>query len=273
MRKVKSGKILLRDIKHLENSRLRAKTDVGELMHDIEQRGLLENIGVRTTDNALIFGNRRVAAFKKLGYSEIQADFFDDVSDEDLLIANLAENIKRKDIGSIEIGRICKILTEKGMTHSEISTKLGISKSRVDGSVTAYNVTVGTPFEKLVTFGVMGGHNKGIPETLIWKIQNSLSRARRGNKLSKEDWTVLLDYIEQGKLTGYNVTMLRAILLTYRDMSLEDALKILDESKIVYAYLCLNRKELVKAMRKVKIDNEIEFVKHIIKEYNEDLLF
>ena len=272
MKKIRTGKVKLKDIKHIENSRLREKSDVGDLMHDIEQRGLLESIGIRIKDNAIIYGNRRVAAYKKLGYDEIDADFFDDVNDEDLLITNLAENIKRKDIGSVEIGRICRILTAKGMTHSEISVKLGITKSRVSSTITSYNATVGTPFESLVTFGVMGKRHKGIPESIIWKIQDSLGRVW-GRKISKENWNILLNAVEKEKLNSKNLSILRAILMTYKDMSLEDALKILDESKIIYASLCLNREELVKAMRKVKIDSELEFIKYIVKEYNEDLLF
>lgn len=270
MRKIKSEKIKIADIKFLENSRLREKTEVGDLMHDIEQRGLLENVGIRVDDKSIIYGNRRVAAYRKLGYTEIPADFYEDVSDEDLLITNLAENIKRKQIGSIEIGRICKILSEKGMSNTEISSKLGLPKIRIESAVSSYNVTVGTPFEKLVTHGQLGVHSKGIPETLIWKIQTTLGRRR---KLSKEEWALLLKAAEENKITSLNVGMLRAILVTYKGMNLKDALGILEESKIVYSHLCLNREELAKAMRKVKIDSEVEFVKHIIKEYNKDLLF
>ena len=96
MRKIKTGKIKLKDIKHVENSRMREKSDVGDLMHDIEQRGLMQNVGIRISDNALIFGNRRVAAYTKWGYDEVECIFFDDVNDDELLIANLAENLKRK---------------------------------------------------------------------------------------------------------------------------------------------------------------------------------
>ncbi len=42
MRKVKDENIRLADIKFTENSRLRGKDDVSDLMHDIEQHGLLE---------------------------------------------------------------------------------------------------------------------------------------------------------------------------------------------------------------------------------------
>ena len=67
MKKIKSGKILLKNIKHIENSRLRDLNEVSDLMQDIEQRGLLQPIAIRMSDNALIFGNRRVKAYEKLG--------------------------------------------------------------------------------------------------------------------------------------------------------------------------------------------------------------
>ena len=141
MKKISSGKILLKNIKHIENSRLRDNDDVSDLMGDIEQRGLLERVGIRKQDNALIFGNRRVKAFEKLGYEDIECDYYEEMSDNDLLITNLAENLKRKNIGSIEIGRICKILQNNEMTNSEIAKKLDITKSRVDSAICAYTVT------------------------------------------------------------------------------------------------------------------------------------
>ena len=176
MKRVKTELIKLSDINHIENSRLRDQDEVSDLMHDIEQRGLLENVGIRVTDNALIFGNRRVKAYEKLGYEAIMADFYDDLTDEDLLITNLAENIKRRNIGSLEIGRICKILSDRDMTATEISSKLGIKPSRVQSSISAYDVTIGTSFEKLIVYKDKGS---GIPESSIWKIQNALTKYRK----------------------------------------------------------------------------------------------
>ena len=37
--------------------------------------------------------------------------------------------------------------------------------------------------------------------------------------------------------------------------------------------MTFNEKELLKAKRKEKIDSDVEFVKHIVKTYNKDLLF
>lgn len=269
MQKTHSGKIRLRDIKHIENSRMRGIDDVSDLMQDLQQRGLLENIGIRESDNALIFGNRRVTAAEKIGWTEIPCDFYADVSDEELLITNLAENMKRKNIGCIEIGRIVKILLNKGLTKSEIAVKLAITPSRVRSALSAYDIVVGTPFENLIVFGKHGPNQSGIPEHLIWKIQNSLTRAI---KLTKKDWDILLRAVENGKLTSEGVSALRKILISDPSIGIVKALDILDRCKIIHVFYGVNYKELHKCMAREKIDNEIQFFKHIVNKYNSELL-
>jgi len=270
MRKIRSGKIKLKDIKHLENSRLRGKDDVSDLMQDIKRRGLLQNIRIREDDNALIYGNRRVRAYEKLGYEEIDADFCTDVSDEQILVLNVVENIKRKNIGTIEIGRICKMLQEKNWTNSEIAENLQVVVNRVRSSVAAYNVVVGTPFEKIVIFGNKGPKRKGIPESLIWKIQNSLTRARR---LSKEDWTHLLRALETGELTAEHISQLRKVLMSSPELSITEALDVLKRCRVVHLWLHLSYKKLGQLMKKEKFSSEADFIKHIIRSYDKDLLF
>lgn len=273
MHKVRSGKIKIKDIKHIENSRLREQDDVSDLMYDIENRGLLEPIGIRENDKALIFGNRRTKAYEKLGYEEIECDFFTDLSDEDLLITNLAENIKRRNIGSIEIGRICKMLLEKNMTAQEIAVKLGLNLGRVKSSVASYNVTVNTPFEKLVVFNKLNRkEGRGIPESLIWNIQNQVGRALH-KKITKAQWDILLTAAEQGKLTIKSVSLLRQILAFNKDISLEQALEMLDKTKIIWTPVVVIENEWMKEMRKTKTSSDIELMKIIFDKYNSDLLF
>jgi len=275
MRKVKDENIRLADIKFTENSRLRGKDDVSDLMHDIEQHGLLEPIGVRVSDNSIMFGNRRVKAYDKLGYKEIQCQFFADVTDEDLLILNVVENIKRKSIGSIEIGRMCQLLEKKGMTKSEIAIRLAIKRDRVRSSIAAYNVTRGTPFENLIVHGVFGKQSarKNIPETVIWKIQTTLSRAFPSNVITKEHWKILLPAIESGDITTKNVYTLRSILIQDPEKDLVKALDILGKVKVLNAFIPFVDAELRRNMAKVKIESMTEFLRHIIKLYNEKLLF
>lgn len=266
MKELKIEKIKLKDIKHLENSRMRSRDDVSDLMGDIEQRGLLEPIGIRAKDNALIFGNRRVLAYEKLGYNEIEAIFYEDVSDEELLIINLAENIKRKNIGSIEIGRICNILEKNGMTRTEISLKLGISKMRVNSCMLAHKITLNTPFEKLIVEGKGGSRarSKGIPDGLIWQAQNSLSRALKWQRITKQEWDILLRAMETGKLNQKNLSVLRNFLMGNEDKSLKKAIDLLDKVKIVYAVFPVDMEKWYKVQSKEKISNDVEFVKRII---------
>jgi len=271
MKKTSNGKIKLKDIKHVENSRMRGTDDVSDLMEDIEQRGLLENIGIRKKDNALIFGNRRVKAFEKLGYIEIPCDFFEDVSDDELLITNLAENIKRRQIGSIEIGRICSMLKDRGMTRSEMAVKLGLPINRIESATRAFQVVVGTPFEQLIVFKELGRNRKGIPEKLIWIIQQNFARSRR--ILSKDDWNILLSAAEKGEFSLIDVRVLKTIFAFDPKISMVKALEILKFSKVVRLETHFNAKILLQEMKKAKCSSEVEFLRHIIKSYNTDLLF
>ncbi len=275
MRKLRDGEIRLIDIKFTENSRLRGKDDVSDLMMDIEQHGLLEPVGIRESDNSLVFGNRRVRAFDKLGYDKISCVFFDDVSDEELLVLNIIENINRASIGSIEIGRICTILESKGMTRGELAVKLGIKRNRVASCITSYNVTKGTAFEKLVEFGQFGSaqNRTKLPETVIWKVQTNLARSFPGNRLTKEHWNILLPAIETGKITSKNIFTLRSILIQDPDKDLVRAIDILNKVKVSNLFISFDETELRKAMASVKMESEVEFVKHIIKGYNSKLLF
>ncbi len=271
MKKTNSGSIELNKITYIENSRMRGIDEVADLMGDIQQRGLLEPIGIRIKDNALIFGNRRVKAFEKLNYSKIDCDFYDDMSDEELLMTNLAENLKRKSIGSIEIGRMCLILKDKGMSNTEISQKLDLPKSRVDSAVASYNITIGTEFEKLVRYKLGSGKTKagGIAESLIWKIQNSITRAR---KLSKSDWKIILREIEKGNFISEHIPILRRLLLSDRNMDMNEAMKILDNCDVSHLWLHFNTEELNKEMTKTKHTSKAEYVKHILRKQNERIL-
>ena len=93
MKKISSIEVEISQLKNKINSRLYGNDDVSELMGDIKQNGLLQSIGIRDSDYAIIYGNRRVDAFKKLGYKTIQADVYTDCTDDDLMFLNLSYNI------------------------------------------------------------------------------------------------------------------------------------------------------------------------------------
>jgi len=113
------------------------KEDLGELMQSIRYTGLMQPIGVKKKGDKfiLVWGFRRLTAFKNLGYKKIPAVMFfnenEVLDEEDFLIANVTENLHHKQISPIELGRIVKKLRET-MSVSEIASKLGISKTRIE---------------------------------------------------------------------------------------------------------------------------------------------
>jgi len=130
--------IEIEKIKVIENVRqAELKEDLAELMQSIKYTGLMQPIGVKETnkDYVLIWGFRRLTAFKNLGYKKIPAVIFvnneEEMSEEDFLIANASENIHHKQNSPIELGRIVKKLRES-MSISEIASRMGLSKSRIE---------------------------------------------------------------------------------------------------------------------------------------------
>lgn len=273
MRKIGNGEIDIDELKVIDNSRLRDTSEVGDLMDDINQRGLLQNVGVRKNDNTLIYGFRRMNAFKKLGHKKIPCDFFDDVDDDDILMMNIAENIKRKNIGSIELGRMIDILKKRGYSNTEIASKLIITKGRVESSWRAFNITKDTPFGKLVVYGKLGKNKKGIPESLLWTIQNSISRAFPSNTIPSNDWEIILQAILEGTIHSNNVSILRGILLSQTTLNISRAIDILDDCKIIYLNIPVNMRKLDKFMSKHKIRNERQLLIEAIREKYSELLF
>lgn len=269
MEKVKTGTIPLKKIKHIENSRMRKNNDVSDLMEDIKRRGLLQNVGIRMSDNALIYGNRRVRAYQNLGYKEIECDFYADMDDDDLLATNVVENIKRRNIGSVELGRVCNIYREKGMTNSEIASKLDISVSRVRSSITSYTVTIGTPFEDLIVYN-KAINAKGIPESFVWKVQNSLSRVR---KMTKKDWNVILREAEKGNIHIEHVSQLKKVLAYDNKMSMDKAIELMKKCLIISAHVKFNENVLNKELSKQKLNTPNELINYALKQLNKDLLF
>jgi hypothetical protein len=122
--------INVKNIDVIQNSRARTDlSDVSLLMKDIKQNGLLHPIGVYEEKSryVLLFGSRRLSAFKKLGYDKILANIMDKPTAQELLLINTSENLHREDLKPHELGRICLILNKQGLNKKEIATRLGLT--------------------------------------------------------------------------------------------------------------------------------------------------
>jgi ParB/RepB/Spo0J family partition protein len=126
--------ISVKDISIVQNSRTRTdKSDISLLMKDIKQNGLLHPIGVYEKDSKylLLYGSRRLMAYKKLGYTKISANILDEPTEQELLFINTSENLHREDLKPHELGRICLILNKQGLNKKEIATRLGLTEGKV----------------------------------------------------------------------------------------------------------------------------------------------
>jgi len=75
--------------------------DIGELAASIDRYGLIHPIVVDER-HALIAGGRRLAACKKLGWDHVEVRYFVTLTDAEKREIELEENVRRKDLSSLE---------------------------------------------------------------------------------------------------------------------------------------------------------------------------
>jgi len=124
---------------------------IEELALSIKNLGLIHPLIVKK-DGQLITGERRFEAVKMLGWTHVPVQFVDDLSDDELVLLELEENIKRENISWQEevaaVARYHEIkLTvnedwshgdtaeELGESRTGITQKLGIAKEIAEGNV------------------------------------------------------------------------------------------------------------------------------------------
>jgi hypothetical protein len=79
--------------------------DLDQMIDSLQSHGLLHPIGVRPADDGrfeLIYGSRRLAAARWLGWSTIRCTLHLDLDDEAAMSDALCENLHRKDLGPRE---------------------------------------------------------------------------------------------------------------------------------------------------------------------------
>jgi len=110
-----------------------------ELKKSIITNGLIQPITVRrTTGNTyqIISGERRLRAYKEIGYKEIPAYVIKVESDEIMLALALIENIQREKLNPIEVGKAYKRLMEEcHLTQEQIADKVGKDRTTIANSI------------------------------------------------------------------------------------------------------------------------------------------
>lgn len=110
-----------------------------ELKKSILINGLIQPITVRRVHGnryQLISGERRLRAFKDIGYKEIPAYIIKVDSDEILLALALIENIQREHLNPIEVAKAYKRLMEEcHLTQEEIAEKVGKDRTTIANTI------------------------------------------------------------------------------------------------------------------------------------------
>lgn len=110
-----------------------------ELKKSIVANGLIQPITVRrTTGNQyqLVSGERRLRAYKEIGYKEIPAYIIKVDSDEIMLALALIENIQREKLNPIEVSKAYKrLMDECHLTQEQIADKVGKDRTTIANSI------------------------------------------------------------------------------------------------------------------------------------------
>ena len=110
---------------------------LNELKESIEKNGLLQPIIVKKAVKGyyIIAGERRYRAFELLGKKEIPA-IIKEMTDEEMMIFAVLENLQREDLSALEESESYKNLMDKmSLTQEELAKKLGKSRPYITNSL------------------------------------------------------------------------------------------------------------------------------------------
>ena len=196
-------------IRQLENVRSEIQDkDIADLMRSIKQHGLLQPIGLwhENDEYIIAFGNRRFEAMKKLGWNKLEDGEYKilpQLTRQEFLFLNTTENVQRKEIQPIELGKIVRELRGNGLSYSEIAAVLSLPEHRIRQSFDLYSRM---PEKMRNTIGFMYGQKKisSIAATTAGKIMKS--------RLSKDSVEKLMDYTRKENLGGSEVEILLQLM-------------------------------------------------------------
>jgi len=131
----------IRDINilELEENPFQPRIDINlhsleELITSIEQNGLLQPIVVTKLDDntnyTIIAGHRRYEAYKIMGEKKIKCSILKDITDKDLAVLSLTENIMRENLHPFENAIAIKNILDKQIVGSQNKLAAYVGKSK-----------------------------------------------------------------------------------------------------------------------------------------------
>jgi ParB family transcriptional regulator, chromosome partitioning protein len=139
---------------------------LAELAHSIKAFGVLQPIVVRPDPGApgtyeLVMGERRLRAARAADLETIPA-VIRHTADDAMLRDALLENLHRAQLNPLEeAAAYQQLLEEFGVTHDELATRIGRSRSQVSNTVRLMNLSL--PVQRRVAAGVLSaGHARAL---------------------------------------------------------------------------------------------------------------
>jgi len=137
---------------------------MAELVHSIEEVGLLQPVVVRRTGVAsyeLIMGERRWRAVQKVGLDTIPA-IVRQTADDDMLRDALLENLHRSELNPLEEAAAYRqLLDDFGCTHDQLAARIGRSRPQISNTLRLLNLSPAV--QRRVAAGVISaGHARAL---------------------------------------------------------------------------------------------------------------
>jgi ParB family chromosome partitioning protein len=165
-----------------------------ELSKSIKEHGVFQPIIVKKSIKGyeIIAGERRVKASKMAGLTEIPA-IIKDFNDTQMMEIALLENLQREDLSAIEEANAYKKLKEDyNLSHDEIATKVGKSRSAITNSLRLLGLKKEIQ-EMLIQEIITEGHGKVLAGIEDLDLQLEIANAIRDNSLSVRETEKLVN--------------------------------------------------------------------------------
>ena len=162
-----------------------SKEKIQELAQSIKENGLIQPIIVRQSPvigYEILAGERRYRASIAAGLSEVPV-IIKNLSDQDMMIHSIIENLQREDLNPIEEAKAYQSLIDKGFTHADIAEKMGKSRPYITNLVRL--LTLPNFILKEVETGKLSQAHARLLIQLPLKEQKNLL-----NRIQKEDLSV-----------------------------------------------------------------------------------
>ena len=136
-----------------------------ELASSIRTEGIIQPLLVRSAKTPgryeIIAGERRWRAAKMAGLREVPA-YVREMSDQDVMVAALVENLQREDLNPAEEARALQELKERlALTQEELAQRLGKSRSMVANSLRLLQLPQAA-LESLEEGAISAGHARSL---------------------------------------------------------------------------------------------------------------